>query len=52
MTQICAIWEYIIELFNLGGKTSAQNPRLQFLWASQRKNENEGQESEAAANLF
>lgn len=37
MTQFCAIWEYLIELFDLGGKSPAQNPSLQFLLAVKTK---------------
>lgn len=37
MTQICATWEYLIELFNLGGKPPAQSPGLQFLLAMKTK---------------
>lgn len=37
MTHFSAIWEHLIELFDLGGKSPAQNPSLQFLLAVKTK---------------
>lgn len=37
MTQIYAGWEYLIELFNLGRKPSAQTPKSSILAAMKTK---------------
>lgn len=50
MAQICAIWEYLIELFNLGGKPSAEKPKSLVLNGCENK-AGQGQGTEVAASL-